>query len=151
MGLAVNWLDPMLPPTFVMLGKTLNFFWVSVFQAEDELGKILSEISLNYASLATSCKELTPWKRPWSWEGLGAGGEGDDRGWDGWMASLTRWTRVWVNSGSWWWTWSAWSAAIHGVAKSQTRLSDWTELSWCIFTSGISLITLNISNGNCSI
>ena len=37
---------------------------------------------------------------PW----LGAGGEGDDRGWDGWMASLTQWTWVWVNSGSWWWT-----------------------------------------------
>ena len=37
-------------------------------------------------------------------EGLGAGGEGDDRGWDGWMASLTQWTWVWVNSGSWWWT-----------------------------------------------
>ena len=41
---------------------------------------------------------------PWCWEGLGAGGEGDDRGWDGWMASLTRWTWVWVNSGRWWWT-----------------------------------------------
>jgi len=38
------------------------------------------------------------------WEGLGAGGEGDDRGWDGWMVSQTRWTWVWVNSGSWWWT-----------------------------------------------
>ena len=36
--------------------------------------------------------------------GIGAGGEGDDRGWDGWMASPTRWTWVWVNSGSWWWT-----------------------------------------------
>jgi len=54
--------------------------------------------------LATSCEELTHWKRLWCWEGLGAGGEGDDRGWDGWMASLTRWTWVWVNSGSWWWT-----------------------------------------------
>ena len=43
-------------------------------------------------------------KKLWCWEGLGAGGEGDDRGWDGWMASLTRWTRVQVNSGSWWWT-----------------------------------------------
>ena len=43
-------------------------------------------------------------KRPWCWEGLKAGGEGDDRGWDGWMASPTRWTWVWVNSGSWWWT-----------------------------------------------
>ena len=51
-------------------------------------------------------EELTHWKGLWCWEGLGAGGEGDDRGWDGWMASLdeTRWTWVSVNSGSWWWT-----------------------------------------------
>ena len=40
----------------------------------------------------------------WYWEGLGAGGEGDDRGWDGWMASPTQWPWVWVNSRSWWWT-----------------------------------------------
>ena len=58
----------------------------------------------NSNTLVTSCEELTHWKRPWCWEGLGAGGEGDDRGWDGWMASLTRWTCVWVDSGSWWWT-----------------------------------------------
>ena len=45
-------------------------------------------------------EELTHWKRLWCWEGLGAGGEGNDRGWDGWMASLTQWTWVWVNSGS---------------------------------------------------
>ena len=43
-------------------------------------------------------------RRLWCWEGLGAGGERDDRGWDGWMASPTRWTWVWVNSRSWWWT-----------------------------------------------
>ena len=60
--------------------------------------------SWNSNTLATSCEELTHWKRPLCWEGLGAGGEGDDRGWDGWMASLTQWTWVWVNSGSWWWT-----------------------------------------------
>ena len=42
--------------------------------------------------------------KDWCWEGLGAGGEGDDRGWDGWMASLTQWMWVWVNTGSWWWT-----------------------------------------------
>jgi len=47
---------------------------------------------------------LTHWKRLWCWEGLGAGGEGDNRGWDGWMASLTQWMWVWVNSRSWWWT-----------------------------------------------
>ena len=44
------------------------------------------------------------WKRPWCWERLKAGVEGDDRGWDDWIASLTQWTWVWVNSGSWWWT-----------------------------------------------
>ena len=49
-------------------------------------------------------RRLTHWKRLGCWEGLGAGGEGDDRGWDGWMTSPTRWTWVWVNSGSWWWT-----------------------------------------------
>ena len=78
--------------------------------------------------LATSCKELTHWKRPWCWEGLGAGGEGDDRGWDGWMASLTQWTWVWVNSRSWWWT------GRPGVLRftgSQRAGHDWaTELNW---------------------
>ena len=49
-------------------------------------------------------EELTHLKRPWCRERLKAGGEGDDREWDGWMASLTQWTWVWVNSGSWWWT-----------------------------------------------
>ena len=63
---------------------------------------LMLKLKLQY--LATSCKELTHWKRLWCWEGLGAGGEGDNRGWDSWMASPTRWTRVWVNSGSWWWT-----------------------------------------------
>ena len=55
-------------------------------------------------NLASWCEELTHWKRPWCWERLKAGGEGDNRGWDGWMASITQWTWVWVNSGSWWWT-----------------------------------------------
>ena len=48
--------------------------------------------------------ELTHLKGLWCWEGLGAGGEGDNRGWNGWMASLTRWTWVWASSRSWWWT-----------------------------------------------
>ena len=76
---------------------------------------ILKEISPEYSlkdwcwswnsnTLATGCKELTHLKRPWCWERLKAGEVGDDRGWDGWMASLTQWTWVWVNSGSWWWT-----------------------------------------------
>ena len=53
-------------------------------------------------TLATWCEELTHWKRPWCWERLKVGGEGDDRGWDGWMASLTQWTWVSANSGRWW-------------------------------------------------
>jgi len=57
--------------------------------------------SWNSNTLATWCKELTHWKRPWYWERLKAGGKGDDRGWDGWMASLTRWIWVWASSRSW--------------------------------------------------
>ena len=49
-------------------------------------------------TLATWCEELTHWKRPWCWERLMAGGEGDNRRQDGWMASLTQWTRVWQGS-----------------------------------------------------
>ena len=85
--------------------------------------------SWNSSALATLCKELTHLKRPWCWEGLGAGGEGDDRGRDGWMASPTQWTWVWVNSGSSWWMGRP---GVHGVAKSWTWLSDWTELNYFI-------------------
>ena len=60
--------------------------------------------SWNFNALATCCEELTHLKRPWCWERLRAGGEGEDRGWDDWMASLTQWAWVWVNPGSWWWT-----------------------------------------------
>ena len=79
----------------------------------------------NSSTLATWCAELTHWKRPWCWERLVAGGEGDDRGWDGWMASPTRWTQVWVDSGSWWWT------GRPGVLGLQRVGHDWaTELNW---------------------
>ena len=72
--------------------------------------------------------ELTHWKRLWCWEGLGAGGEGDDRGWDGWMDSLTRWTWVWVNSGSWWWTGRPGVLRFMGLQRVG---HDWaTELNW---------------------
>ena len=60
---------------------------------------LMLKLKLQY--FGPSCEELTHWKRLWCWERLGAGGEGDNLGWDGWMASLTRWTWVWVNSGSW--------------------------------------------------
>ena len=54
------------------------------------------------STLATWCEELTHWKRPWCWERLRGGGEGDNRGWDGWMASPTQWTWFWANSRRWW-------------------------------------------------
>ena len=83
--------------------------------------------SWNSHTLATWCKYLTPWKRPWFWERLRAG-EGDDRGWDGWMASLAQMTSVWAGCGTWWWT------GRPGVLQSmelQRVRHDWvTELNW---------------------
>ena len=55
-------------------------------------------------TLVTWCEELTYWKRSWCWKRLKAGGEGDNRVWDGWMASPTWWTWAWASSRSWWWT-----------------------------------------------
>ena len=76
---------------------------------------ILKEISPEYSlkdwcwswnsnTLTTWREGLTHWKSPWCWERLKAGGEGDDRGWNGWIASPTQWTWVWVSSGNEWWT-----------------------------------------------
>ena len=82
----------------------------------------------NSSTFTTSCDELTHWKRLWCWEGLGAGGKGDDRGWDGLMASLTRRVWVWVNSGSWWWTGSP---GVLQFMESQRVGHSWaTELNW---------------------
>ena len=68
------------------------------------------------------------WKRPWCWERLKAGGEGDNLGWDGWMASPTRWSWVWASSGSWWWTGKP---SMLQSMESQRVAHDWaTELNW---------------------
>ena len=72
------------------------------------------------------CKELTHWKRPWCWERLKAGGEGDNRGQEGWMASLTQWTWVWVSSGNWWWIGRPGVLQSMGSHRDITWLSDWT-------------------------
>ena len=74
----------------------------------------------------------TYWKRPWCWERLKAGGEGDDRGWDCWMASPTQWTWVCVNSRSWWWTGKPGVLRFMG---SQRVWHDWSnELDWLNIT-----------------
>ena len=80
-------------------------------------------------TLATWCEELTHWKWPWCWERLKAGGEGDDRGRDGRMASLTQWTWVWANSRNWWWTGKPGVLQSMGLQRVghnwATELTDW--------------------------
>ena len=94
---------------------------------ECSLEGLMLKLKLQYF-LATWCEELTHLKRPWCWERLKVGGEGNNRGWDDWMASPTQWTWVWVNSGSWWGT------GRPGVLQSmelQRVGHDWaTELNW---------------------
>ena len=86
--------------------------------------------SWNSNTLATRCKELTHWKRPWCWERLKTGGERDDRGWDDWMASPMQWTGDWVGSGSWWWTGKL---GVLQSMGSQRVGHDWvTELNWAV-------------------
>ena len=95
--------------------------------------------SWNSSTLATSCKELTHWKTLWCWEGLGAGGEGVNRGWDGWMASLIQGMWVWVNSRSWWWTGRPGMLQFMGLQRVG---HDWvTELNWilhCVYVPQLS-------------
>ena len=82
--------------------------------------------SWNSNILATWWEELTHLKRPWCWERLRAGGERNDRGWDGWMALPTRWTWVCVNSRSWWWTGRPGELQFMG----SQRVGWATELNW---------------------
>ena len=82
--------------------------------------------SWNSNTLATSHEELTHLKRPWCWDRLRAGGEGDDRGWDDWMASPTQWTWVWVDSGNWWWTGRP--SMLQSMGSQRVR-HDW-ETEW---------------------
>ena len=94
-------------------------------------------LKLNSDTLATWCEELTHLKRPWCWERLKAGGEGDDRGWGGWMASLTRWTWVWASSGSWWWTGKP--GMLQAMGSQRVRHNWATELNF----SGTEIYHLN--------
>ena len=118
--------------------RHLGVPWTARRSNQSVLKKISPEYSLEGLMLklrrqyfgvwwdTTWWEELTQLKRPWCWERLKAGGEGDDRGWDGWMASPTQWTWVWVPSGSWW-------TGRPGVLRSlgSRRVWDTTErLNW---------------------
>ena len=75
-------------------------------------------------------QKLTHSKRSWWWERSKAGGEGDGRGWDGWMASPTWWTWVWASSGSWWWTGKP--SVPKSVGSQRVGYDRATELNWTL-------------------
>ena len=105
------------------------------------IGRTDLKLKLQYF-ISSWCEELSHWKRPWCWERLKAVGEGEVRGWDGWMASLTQWTWVWASSGSWWWTGKP-------GEQSRTWLSDWTELKPTILILNQCLFhAVSCSHGN---
>ena len=110
--------------------------WTARRSNQSILKEISPENSLQYWSwswnsdtLATWSEELTPWKRPRCWERLKAGGEGDHRGWDDWMASLLDELEseqaLGINDEQ-----GGLACCRHGVAKNQTQLSDWTDFSF---------------------
>ena len=84
----------------------------------------------NSNTLASWCEEPTHWKRPWYWERLKVGEEGDNRGWDGWMASPTLWTWVWASCRSWKWTGKP--GMLQSMGSKRVRHNWVTELNWII-------------------
>ena len=115
---------------------------------------IISSIYFNVCTYIL-CKELTQCKRLWCWEGLRAWGVGDERGWDGWMASPTRWMWVWVNCGSWWWTgrpgvlWFMGSQRVGHDWETELTLIQWMQ---CLSVHSVVQLCLNLCNlMNCSL
>ena len=115
--------------------------WESLGLQEDQTKSILKEINpecsleglmlkLKLQYLATWCEELTHLKRPWCWGRLKAEGEGNNRELDGWMASLTWWTLIWVSSGNWWWTGRPGMLQSMGLQRVGHHwvTPNWTEL-----------------------
>ena len=120
--------------------RLLRVPWIARRSTQPILTEISPEHSLegliwswNSNTLVTWYEELTHLRRPWSWERLRAGGEGDDRGWDGWMASPTQWTWVWVSSRSWWWTGRPGMLQSMGLQRVGHNWA--TELNWIEYHS----------------
>ena len=116
--------------------RLLRVLWTARRSNQSILKEISPECSLEGLMLKLKLQyfghpmeELPHWKRPWCWERLKAGGEEHNRGWEGWMASPTRWTWVWVNS----WSWSWWTGRT-GILQTmgwQRVGHDWAaELNW---------------------
>ena len=110
--------------------RLLRVLWTARRSNQSILKEINPEFSLEGLTLklklqyfSTWCKELTHWKRPWYWERLRRG----NRGWDGWMASLTQWARVWAKSGRQWRTGKP--GVLHSMGlQNQTWLRDWATI-----------------------
>ena len=110
--------------------RLLRVPWTARRSNQSILKKISPEIFIERTNAEAETPVLWPpdAKRPWCWEGLKAGGEGDDRGWDDWMASLTRWTWVWINSRSWWWMGKP--GVLQSMGSRRVRHDRATELNW---------------------
>ena len=130
--------------------------WESLGSNQSILKEISPEYSLeglcwswNSNTLATSCEESTHWKRSWCRERLKAGGEGDNRGLDGWMASPTQRVWVWVKSGSWWWTGRPGVLQSMGSQRVRHNWVTWTEMkNWVGELGPIYCHFLGEGNGN---
>ena len=129
--------------TIKKAGRLLRVPWTASRSNQSIIKKSVLNIhwkdwnwSWNSSTLATWCEELTHWERPWCWERLKAG-EGNDRGWDGWMASPTRWTWVSASSRSWWCTGKP--GVLQSMGLQRVR-HDWAvELNWTDFMLNIHL------------
>ena len=108
----------------IMIARRSNQSILKEISPECALERLMLKLKLeNFGHLM---QRADSFERSWCWERLKAGGEGNDRGWDGWMASRIQWTWVWANSRRWWTGKPGVLYVVHGVAKSQTRLSNWT-------------------------
>ena len=114
----------------VFMGFSRQEYWSGLPFPSPVLNTLWKDwcLSWNSNTLAIWCKELTHLKRPYFWERLKVGGEGDDRIWDGWMASPTWWTWVWVSSRSWWWTGKPGMLQCMGLQRIGHNWA--TEVNW---------------------
>ena len=120
-------------PRVPWTARRSNQYILKEISPECSLEGLMLKLKLQY--FATWCEELTHWKRPWCCERLKVGGEEDDRGWDGWVASLTQRTWVWVSSESWWWTGKP--DVLQSMGSQRIR-HDWvTELNWTEYAAHI--------------
>ena len=106
--------------------------WVNILEGNSDSSScfgLMLKLKLQYFGHLIKRADSLDMRR-WCWERLKTRGEEDDRGWNGGMVSLTQWTWVWVNSGSWWRIGRPWGAAVHGGHKESdmTERLNWTEL-----------------------